>query len=124
MEKIQVTKISSAAALDMLRAVPGRDPSGMSTPEGIVAGGDCYRLQDGASDCVFVLKKNRDRMWVETARAVKSAGLTRYGFNLAEAMSRESGCQRVGFQTARPGLVKIAKKNGYRVVGVIMEKAL
>lgn len=117
-----MTHIDTAQAVAMLAAVPSHDPTGHSTPQSIAEGGDCYRLQDGDSDCVFVLKKHGGQLWIDSARAAQSKGLTGYGFNLAAAMAQQYGCQRVAFQTGRPGLVKLARKNGFKVVGFIMEK--
>lgn len=100
------------------------DPAGHSTPESIAANGDCYRLRDGESEGVFVLEKHGEQLWVSGAGAVGSKGLAANGMKLVQAMAQQSGLSTVAFQTGRPGLVKLAKKQGFRVVGFIMEKSV
>lgn len=124
MEKIEVQQISRAAAAQALRAAGLADPAKRATAESIAAAGECFELKDGVSTGVFVLEKQGAVMWISGAGAVASAGLTAPGLAIIKAMAAQAGCGSVGFQTGRPGLVKLAKKQGYKVVGFIMEKTV
>lgn len=125
MEKeIQVTHILPAEAAAVIAAAGLKDPARGDTPESIARGADCYRVRDGQSEGVLVLRKRGDQMWVGAAAAVQSRGLFALGSPLVDAIARQSDCRRIGFQTGRPGLVKLARTKGYRVVGFIMEKEI
>lgn len=108
----------------MLAAAGLADPAKRATPESIAAAGEAFSLEVGAEKGVFVLEKKGVRMWVSGAGAVQTSGLTAPGLQAIEALARQAGCEAVGFQTGRPGLVAKAKKQGYRVVGFIMEKGV
>lgn len=125
MEKeIQVTHIGPDEAAAVMTAAGLFDPSGRSTPASIARGGDCYKLRDGEQEGVFVLSKQGDRLWVKGAAAVRSQGLLEIGFGLVDQIAAQAGCRRIGFQTGRPGVVKLARRKGFKVVGFIMEKAI
>lgn len=124
MDKITLQKIDPSRAAALLAASGMADPAGMTTPETLAAGGECFSLSDGVSDGVFVIKRRGEKMWISGAGAVQSRGLTAPGLGVIEAIAKQSGCARVGFQTGRPGLVRLAKKQGYRVAGFILEKGI
>lgn len=100
------------------------DPAKRSTPASIAKSGECFRLTADGSEGVFVLQRQGDRLRITGAGAVKSKGLTGTGLQVIEQIAKRSGCQAVDFQTARPGLVRLAKKQGFKVVGFIMEKSV
>jgi len=124
MEKIQVSKVSQVEAAGLMAAAGLNSADGIATPATIAAAGECFKLSDGTSEGVFVLERHGARMWISGAGAVASAGLANIGLPVIEAIARQSRCERVGFQTLRPGLVKLAKKQGYRIKGFILEKEL
>lgn len=124
MEKIALTKITPSEAAAVLASAGLVDPAKRATPDSIAAAGEAFSLEVGADKGVFVLEKKDARMWVSGAGAVKSKGLTEPGLQAIEALARRAGCTAVGFQTGRAGLVEKAKKQGYRVVGFIMEKSI
>lgn len=106
----------------MLAAAGLADPAGWTTPEGIAAAGEAFSLTVGDQSGVFVLEKRGARMWVSGAGAVKTVNLAEPGLQVIAAAAGRAGCSSVGFQTGRAGLVRRAKKQGFRVVGFIMEK--
>lgn len=124
MEKIALQQITPGEAAAVLAAAGLADPAKRATPESIAAAGQAFALEIDGERGVFVLEKQGARMWVSGAGAVKTRGLTAPGFKAIEAVSREAGCVSVGFQTGRAGLVRLAKKQGYRVAGFIMEKGV
>lgn len=124
MEKIQVRKISAARAEKLMQAAGLTDPDKRATPGSIAAAGECFALQVGDDKGVFVVEKNAEKLWISGAGAVKSKGLTGAGLSIIEEIAKQSGLVSVGFQTGRPGLVKLSKKQGYKIVGVIMEKSV
>ena len=100
------------------------DPARRMAPADVAASGECFELDIDGVKGVFVIKKQADRLWISGAGAVGSRGLTAPGLAVIEAAALQSGCVSVGFQTRRPGLVKLAKKQGYRIRGYIMEKGV
>lgn len=100
------------------------DPAKRSTPASIAGSGECFQLTADGSEGVFVLQRQGDRLRITGAGAVKSQGLTGIGLQVIEQIAKRSDCRAVDFQTARLGLVKLARKQGYRVVGFIMEKSV
>jgi hypothetical protein len=124
MEKVQVVKVGAAEAARLMAAAGLASADGIATPDTIAAAGECFKLTFGPHEGVFALERHGSRMWISGAGAVETAGLTVVGLPVIEAISRQVRCDRVGFQTARPGLVKLAKKQGYRIKGFILEKEL
>lgn len=124
MEKIEVERIEPGRAAAVLEAAAMPDPAKRSTPASIAESGECFSLTANGSEGVFVLNRRGGGLWISGAGAVKSEGLTGTGLQVIEQIAKQSDCQRVGFQTARPGLVKLARKQGFKVVGFIMEKSV
>lgn len=122
MEKISIKPVTAGQAAQVLADAGIVDPAGLDTPASIAAAGHAFELvtPDGAG--VFVASKNGATLWIHGAGSTGSHGIIRDGMALCESMAMQVGCSRVAFQTARPGLVKIAKKRGYRVAGFILEK--
>lgn len=98
------------------------DPAHADTPESIAAGGASFELTGPGGRGVFVAEKRGRQLWIRGAGAVQTSGLAALGLHVVEAMALQSECDSVAFQTARPGLVRIAKKQGYRITGFILEK--
>lgn len=121
----EISQVSAAQAVAVMRAVKHMaDPSNMDTLESIAGNGECFRFAVGESEGVFVVKKKGCHLWVSAAAALASAGLAKIGMQAMDAIAVQAQCRTVGFQTARAGLVRLAKKQGYRVTGFIMEKRI
>lgn len=105
-----------------MRAAGLSDPAKHHTPESIAASGQCFTLETAGGKGVFVAEKRGSQLWIHGAGALASKGMAADGLPVVEAMARAADCDRVGFQTARPGLVRVAKKQGYKITGFILEK--
>ena len=121
MEKISLYPIEPDEAAHVLRAAGGIDPARLHTPESIAASGVCFALNTQAGRGVFVAEKRGSQLWIHGAGSTGSTGMIHDGMAVAEAMALQAGCDRVAFQTARPGLARIAKKRGYKIKGFILE---
>lgn len=122
METLEVTRIAASEAAAVMHAAGLIDPAGVDTPSTIAATGETFALSTPGGRGVFVTKKRGRQLWISGAGAVGSTGLAQCGLDMIEAIARQSDCDTVAFQTARPGLVRIAKKQGYRITGFILEK--
>lgn len=98
------------------------DPAHRHTPESIARCGTAFELTTGTGTGVFVVQKRDSQLWIHGAGAVASKGGTVAGLDVVEQMAEQTGCTSIAFQTGRPGLVRIAKKHGYKITGFIMEK--
>ena len=98
------------------------DPAGWHTPESIAACGQCFSLDTGRGQGVLVAEKRGGQLWIHGAGASGGYGLAVDGLAIVEALADKAGCNSVAFQTGRPGLARIAKKQGYRITGFILEK--
>lgn len=124
MEKIQLQKITAEEAVPVLQAAGVGRVDGFHTPAGVAGEGVPFKLSTSDGVAVGVLEKRGSELWVRGFGGVGCKGVTPVAMEIAEGMARHADCQTVGFQTFRPGLVKLAKKNGYRVTGYIMEKSV
>lgn len=122
MEKVRLEKITKGQAAAAMRAACLLDPTGLHTPESIAQYGECYELETAGGKGVFVAEKRKNQLWIHGAGAVASTGMAAAGLDVVEALADCAGCDSVAFQTGRAGLVRIAKKQGYRITGFIMEK--
>lgn len=122
METITLNPITAGAAAAEMWAAGLVDPDGQYTPESLAGSGQAFRLVTAAGSGVFVCEKRKNHLWIHGAAASGSAGLTADGMALFERMAQAAGCEFVAFETHRPGLMKLAKKGGYRVQAVILKK--
>lgn len=124
MENLQVQKISTAQAAQSLARAGVADPRHVNTPADIAAYGQCLQFQTGQGACTFVMREERGVLWIDGAASEGGTGHTGTGLELAEATAQVAGCHAVAFETDRPGLVKLAQRQGYKVTGYILEKAV
>lgn len=124
MENIQVEEVSTAHLAAVLARMGVHDPRGVNTPADIAAGGTCMRFVTPTGSMAFVLRKDGAMLWVDGAASEAGEGLTAPGLALAEAIALQSGCTHVAFETNRPGLARLATRQGYRISGFILEKAV
>lgn len=122
MEKIALEVVSKQEAITAMKAAKLVDKHAQFTPEGLADSGQCFKLTTAGGEGVFVAEKRGNHLWIHGAAGVKSSGLTGVGLVVIEALARESGAEFVVFETERAGLAKLAKKQGYRVSGMIMKK--
>ena len=122
MEKIKVSAVGQQEAASALRAAGLTDTDGQFTPETLAASGQSFNLETSAGKGVFVAEVRGNHLWIHGAGAVGTSGMTKDGMDLFDAMAKSAGCKFVAFETARRGLERIAKKNGYRTTAVVMKK--
>lgn len=88
----------------------------------MAARGQCFAATAPGAQVVYVLRVENGRAWVD---AMKGAGAVDWIANALPIIEAQAqGLRAVAFQTGRRGLVRKAQRQGYRVAGYIMEKAL
>lgn len=124
-QTVHLSRIPADLAAGLLVGCEGLDPAGLTTAQDIphmAARGQCFAATAPGAQVVYVLRVENGRAWVE---ACKGAGNVDWAATLLPVIERQAqGLQAVAFQTARRGLVRKAQRQGYRVAGYIMEKAL
>ena len=117
-------EITTADAVAVLHAAGSLDPAGLSTAQMNAENGACFELKVGQAKGVFSVSKKGETLWVHAAASLNSGGLTGPGLAVIQEMAARAGCSKIGLQTARPGLVKLCKKSGFKVSGFILQKSL
>lgn len=121
-EKEKIRPVSREQAAASLKRVAALDPFGLETGQTLAEAGRCYELDtsDGGTT-VIVLKVKGRHLYVQAAEGNGTSGVME-GMQMVEAIAQASGLQGMAFQTSRPGLIRQAKKAGYKVAGVILKK--
>lgn len=122
MEIFTLSQVSQDAAAQALRAAGLTDPAQQFTPESLAASGQAFQLTTAGGTGVFVAEKRGTHLWIHGAGGVQTKGLTAAGFEVIEALARQADCDFVAFETARPGLSRLAKKTGFKVSAMVMKK--
>lgn len=104
------------------------DPEGLATPHSVAQAGQCFELDFPQGKAVLSVGGESGALWCY-ALAGQGRDLTRAADAVLCSIARLSGFRRIGFQTARPGLVRRCRSLGYTVAGVVgcgfkMEKVL
>lgn len=104
------------------------DPEGRATPLSVAMAGQCFELEFPNGRAVISVGHESGALWCY-GLAGSGRDMTRTADAVLCRMARLSGFNRIGFQTARPGLVRRCRALGYTVAGVVgcgfkMEKAL
>lgn len=104
------------------------DPEGLATPHSVAMAGQCFAMQFPHGSAVISVGNERGVLWCY-GLAGQGRDMTRAADAVLCTMARLSGFDRVGFQTARRGLVRRCRALGYTVAGSVgcgfkMEKAL
>lgn len=122
MGQIQVEEVTAEMAAAALARAGVVDPRGDNTPGDIARGGSCLRVRTENGDCFIVARVQGETFWMDGAASDRSEGLAPLLGHLAEEFARRAGCRRVAFETARPGLVRLARRRGWRFAAFVMEK--
>lgn len=122
MEKIALEVATKQEAISAMIEARLVDKNKQFTPEGLANSGQAFKLTTAGGQGVFVAEKRGNHLWIHGAAGINSSGLTGVGLIVIESLAKESGAQFVAFETARPGLAKLSKKQGYQVAGIIMKK--
>lgn len=124
-KEIYLSRLEPEFAAALLAGCAHLDPSGTSTEQDTAAmteRGLCFAATSDNAQAVYVLEIKNGIAWVN---ACKGTGATDWaGVLLPIIEAQAKGCAAVAFQTARPGLVRKAKQQGYSVTGWILKKAI
>lgn len=100
-------------------------PVNCDTASQIAENGECFELTTSQGACVFVLRVKGSVLWIDGAGATRpGTGITEAGLELAEQIARRAGCDQIAFETARPGLLRKSKKQGFSIAGYIVKKSI
>lgn len=117
MEHCPETQVGEAEAcrhLDTFTLIAATEqPS--STAEGI-AGASCWLLHTPQGPILYAVRMDGLVLWVVVAAGRTSASAFSH---LAQAVQRRAlqlGAVEIGFQTARRGLVRVARRHGYTIL--------
>jgi len=117
-------KISTSEAASFLGRHRLVDPKGFETLAGALNGAACFAIEDDNGKVVFAARLEGGKLWITAA----AGGGKRAVFDSLEngivQLAKAAKADKVGFQTARRGLVKKATNAGYIVTGYILEKAI
>lgn len=107
-------QVDEATAAQAYAAHVHLDPQGIATPESLAAAGLSFGLESEAGRVVFTLSTTGRECWIHAA-AGTGYGMTAATFCIIEQIAGRAGCNRVAFQTVRRGLVRRARRLGYRI---------
>lgn len=123
MEKALKT-ISKFQAEKAMKKAGLNDPARGMTPASIASSGHAFELKENGQTGTFVAEKRGPELWIHGAAGDKNMSTTGNIWNVLDKLAGALDCQHVAFQTSRPGLVKIARKHGYKIAAVILEKSV
>lgn len=100
------------------------DPSGLRLLPEIISSGFCFCLDFGHGQKIaYVLEWIGSDIFI-TAAFGNTTRHARAALAVIEQQAIKNGAQVLKFQTARPGLVKLAIQAGYTVHGMILQKVM
>lgn len=95
------------------------EPSDMKA---MTRAGQCFAATAADSQAVYIVKVKNGVAWIDACKGFGALNWSALLLPIIEAQAK--GCASVAFQTARPGLVRQAKKQGYTVTGWILKKSI
>ncbi len=123
METIHLSRLPHELAAGLLAGCEHLDPSGKTnrhTLGDMARAGQCFAATAEHAQAVYVVRVVNGIAWVD---ACKGSGPIDWSALLLNVIEKQAqGCASVAFQTKRPGLVRKAKRQGYRVAGWILKK--
>jgi hypothetical protein len=124
---VEVSQLDPFTAAKLLAGMDRFDPTGAATPHDVehdAARGLAFAAThaESGSQAVYVLQVHNGQCRILWCKGEGAVDWTRTLLPAIELQASE--LQSVAFQTARPGLVRQARKQGYRVTGWILRKDL
>lgn len=124
MAPLTLSRLDPDTAVQLLAGVERFDPRGIADAASLSVmchAGQCFAITaPGGAQAVYVLKVRNGQAWID---ACQGEGATDWTATLLPAIELQaSELDSVAFQTARPGLVRKARRQGYHVAGWIMKK--
>ncbi len=108
----EVTEAQACEALSRFRLI---DPQGKATVQSAVAGARCLAVVTPHGTVTCAVRLNGRRAWISAAAGKTTAPAASLILAMLEAWAMAHGAAQIGFQTARPGLARIASRCGYLV---------
>ena len=124
-KEIYLSRLEPEFAAALLAGSEHLDPSGITTSKdiaGMAERGLCFAATAPAAQAVYIIEVKNGIAWVNAAQGFGPADWAGVLLPIIEAQAK--GCHAVAFQTARPGLLRRAEKQGYTVTGWILKKAI
>lgn len=123
--RLELSRLEAPLAAALLAGCEHLDASGRTAPQDIehmAATGQCFAATAPQAQAVYVVEVKNGIAWISAAKGFGPLDWSAMLLPIIEAQAK--GCAAVSFQTARPGLVKKAMKQGYAVTGWILKKAI
>lgn len=120
---VHAQAISQATAAHHLALFRLVDPEGIDTVKSVCARGQAWALSIDGRTMVYVLERIGPALWI-TAAAGRTKAATLATLAHIEQQARAMGARLVQFQTARPGLVRLARRAGYEQNGFVLAKVI
>lgn len=115
---LNLRPIQRDAARRAFEAAGVIDPEGLATAHSVAQAGQCFELDFPQGKAVMSVGPEAGALWCY-GLAGQGRDLTLAADAVLCRIARMSGFQRIGFQTARPGLVRRCRPLGYTVAGVV-----
>lgn len=126
MEKeIHLSRLEPELAAALLAGCERLDPracTGQADIEAMAQRGQCFAATAPDAQAVYVVHVLNGTAWIAAAKGAGPVDWTALLLPIVEAQAK--GCAQIAFQTARPGLVRRARRQGYEVGGWILRKKL
>lgn len=81
-----------------------------------LSGSTCWRLDTPEGPILYAVRMDGLVLWVTVAAGRTSAPAVGHLARALERRGRALGAVEIGFQTARRGLVRVARRYGYRIL--------
>lgn len=120
---VSAQAISATDAARHLAAFDLVDPEGIDTVASVCARGQAWALAFDGNTLVYIIEKIGTALWI-TAAAGTTKAATLATLAHIEQQARSMGARLVQFQTARPGLARLARRAGYQQSGFVLAKVL
>lgn len=129
-QALTLRRITTSEAAQAFAACVGLDPEGRATPHTAAAAGECFAVEGAAGAVAVSVQFNQAKRiaWIVGA-AGGGGGMAGPVLAFLERIAAHRGCKRIGFQTMRAGLRRVAQRQGYQVTenkgrGVMLTKNL
>lgn len=111
MAPAQVQELTRQEALERLQRLPAH----FEDAEQLAGAGPAFLLSAAGGELLLVLQLHLGGrlLWITAACGQAAEDLTRIGLQFVEQIGYLCGCEEVGFNTRRPGLVRKARRLGY-----------
>lgn len=127
---LTLRRIGTDEAARAFAVCAGLDPEGRATPHSAAAAGECFAVEGGGGAVAVSIQFNQAKRlaWIVGA-AGGGGGMAGPVLAFLERIAAHRGCKRIGFQTVRAGLRRVAQRQGYQVTenkgrGVTLAKNL